>query len=675
MSSLEFQLSSLVDERELAKIGHEKTVRGLELRVRDEGKRADKLESDNLFLFGRQETLAAELEAAHTDAAQTQAADAQTIRALEQQVAELRLVHTGLEADNRQLQAASQRSATELTARVQALERTNAELDAQLQESIESLNGVRLSNLELEEALAELSEDNKRLQGAAAEADSVAAVQRQLAEQLDVIGGLERELAAQTVKLRRLEDDRRLVAVVEEEKAALETRLEAAEQLRGRLVDAELQLAEAQAQQDKWAAFLARDETFGSPEDVVRKLVAAQAQNAGLLQRVARVEAELAASGPTVEQMRGEIDRLDGEMQAAKQQLVAASEARMRAERQRELAATEVSFLRGQIASYDSEEAMLLEKLTGSGSSITSEALAPLENLKATRIRELEQLLDKSREEVGRVSKELEKRDGAAPNVGALSPLKRRLTPFSSGERVAELTRKLRVLQVELDGATLGLDTRTRELEAAQRRLTRLESAQKSSSNSSSKVRVLELKDNPAARHDAIKMSTLAALRKENEALLEQLAQTQATTPGSERRLVPYASLEAVRNEKRVLSNTVADLHRRVDRLKQVYARQSLDFREAVYALVGYKVDLLPNRKIRATSKFAASDDDAFVFVPEGTSKNSGKLKFSGIEDGPLASEYENLVTFWIKERRDIACFLAALNLEMYDKTTKAASF
>ena len=72
------------------------------------------------------------------------------------------------------------------------------------------------------------------------------------------------------------------------------------------------------------------------------------------------------------------------------------------------------------------------------------------------------------------------------------------------------------------------------------------------------RVRVLELKDNPAARHEAVKQTMLTALKKENAALL---AQVERRAQEKNRPLVPYASpaIEVLRAEMRELNDTLAE--------------------------------------------------------------------------------------------------------------------
>lgn len=154
--------------------------------------------------------------------------------------------------------------------------------------------------------------------------------------------------------------------------------------------------------------------------------------------------------------------------------------------------------------------------------------------------------------------------------------MKRKLTPFSSGERVAELTRKARSLQVELDEAKAKLETQEKELVSTKKQVELLELS-KQLKEQKSAVRILELEDNPAARHEKVKQAMITALRKENEALLEQISDLQSPSDDENRhnqsKLVPYSSLERLQNEIQQLNNTIADQTKRTERLKQVFSK------------------------------------------------------------------------------------------------------
>lgn len=129
-----------------------------------------------------------------------------------------------------------------------------------------------------------------------------------------------------------------------------------------------------------------------------------------------------------------------------------------------------------------------------------------------------------------------------------------------------------------------------REVEALQIRISSMENTS---------TRILQLKDNPTAREQAVKVSTLNGLREENAALFAQL---EGRTEGIRR--VPMATLENCRAEVKSMEKVVAEKDKRMTRLKEIWSAKSLEFREAVYSLLGWKLDFMPNGRVKVTHMF-----------------------------------------------------------------------
>ena len=80
-----------------------------------------------------------------------------------------------------------------------------------------------------------------------------------------------------------------------------------------------------------------------------------------------------------------------------------------------------------------------------------------------------------------------------------------------------------------------------------------------------SQMRVLQLKDNPAARHEAVKRDVLEGLKREN---IELLAQLEGRPGGA--KLVPLSTLENSRMDVKEMERLVAEKEKRMMRLKEV---------------------------------------------------------------------------------------------------------
>ena len=109
-------------------------------------------------------------------------------------------------------------------------------------------------------------------------------------------------------------------------------------------------------------------------------------------------------------------------------------------------------------------------------------------------------------------------------------------------------------------------------------------------------------------------------------------------------------------------------------RQKQIWGSKALEFREAVCSILGWKLDFMPNGRVKATSILYPSlinngeeEENSIVFDGE-----AGTMKVSGGPQSVFAGEIKGLVEFWVEGRNEISCFLAACTLEFYDKTTRA---
>lgn len=71
------------------------------------------------------------------------------------------------------------------------------------------------------------------------------------------------------------------------------------------------------------------------------------------------------------------------------------------------------------------------------------------------------------------------------------------------------------------------------------------------------------------------------------------------------------------------MEKVVADKEKRMQRLKEIWTAKSMEFREAVFSLLGWKLDFLQNGRVRVTHMFAGNSvDQSIEFDGE-----KGKLK------------------------------------------------
>lgn len=101
-------------------------------------------------------------------------------------------------------------------------------------------------------------------------------------------------------------------------------------------------------------------------------------------------------------------------------------------------------------------------------------------------------------------------------------------------------------------------------------------------------------------------------------------------------------------------------------RLKEAFKTTGHEFREAIYALLGYKVDALPNKMYRLSSLYADSQDQHLLFKMN----NSGGMELLETEFSKTLSDLMESV---LVIHHSIPIFLSSLTLDLFKRQT--ASF
>ncbi|KAL1960878.1 hypothetical protein VTO42DRAFT_5861 [Malbranchea cinnamomea] len=671
ISTLRYELDNVKQERDLAELRHEKELRELQARADADFRRAQAAESNNNRAQRKIETLTAELKDAQETILSDKVAAEKRIRALEDQnqslQEELGDVQSRLSEQERQYKY----QINELESIRNSLQKTLDELRRELEETKATLQTTQEKLAHRESEVGTLESENLRLKSEGADSETLQVLQRELSEQLSQVKKLEAEL-------RPLRKSQKRVEVVEEEKAALEKQLQLMRSVENELMNAQIQNQALEDERRSWLSLLqvdGQEPEFNSPEEVVRALVQTRIENASLVDRIGTIQSEATEKAEIAHALETEKDKLQKELEKMRAHASSAgtsgdSRAMTRLERQRMLAVKEVEYLRAQLQTFDTEEETM------------NPETSRFDALKTERITQLEGLLDEHRQELHKLHEELTKHEKAQQSEPQETRgVKRPLSPAESdaeSERVAVLTRKNRSLQDSLSKSEQSVALLTRELEAARSQLSALQSQ--------SRTRILELRDNPTAEAENIKMSTLTTLRAENRDLLKQLRMRHPDI-----KVVPAKTVESLKLELAEMEKLVAEKEKRIRRLKEIWTAKSSEFREAVASILGYKLDFMPNGRVRVTSMFhvspayrhgdpsAASDsrgpgsmgdgeDNSIIFDGE-----NGTMKLSGGPNSLFAHEIRDLIKFWVEERKDIPCFLAAMTLEFYDKTTRAA--
>lgn len=198
------------------------------------------------------------------------------------------------------------------------------------------------------------------------------------------------------------------------------------------------------------------------------------------------------------------------------------------------------------------------------------------------------------------------------------------------------------------------------------------------------KLRCLELKMNPVSQDWVIRTSTLDSLRKENQDLVEQvedLSKRVAANQGGvdldngdislNSAMVPVQTLENQKREYEKLEQTMKNRDKAFDRLKETFAAKATEYVAAVKTLFGYDMHIVSKGKAKLRSVYARTSKGTSLTFDSGEDGNVGNMKLVGEARQGIA--VGNLQEYWLgNDRFSVPCFLAALQLELYEGTTRA---
>lgn len=464
-------------------------------------------------------------------------------------------------------------------------------------------------------------------------------------------------------ELRQLRKTHKSVDIVEEEKRVLQTKVRLMDDLRKELSEAQLQKQILEDEKYSWTSYLESqnaendDVKYNSPQDLAKAFVTERFEKMSLVERLGAIQPEITVKDDTIKTLEDEKAKLHVELDKLKDAagiapIATDNKAVARMQRQKNLALKEVDYLRAQMKALEEEQQEFSPEQVNQESN--------------QRLQELEALIDQYRSEVHTLQADVTKLEANPPAAAATLAQTPRKRPHEeeSDERLGEMRRKMRSLHDDLSQLQTRNSTLEAELKANISQLKALREA--------SKTRVLEFRDNPTAKAERIKMSTLNVLKDENKALLDQLEGRPNGT-----KVVPISTLENVRLQMQELEATIAQRDLKQKRLKDIWTAKFLEFAEAVASVLGWKVVFQPNGRFKVTSilypshinKDGEEEENSILFDGD-----KGTMKVSGGEGSLFANEIRPIIDFWVDGRKEIPCFLAACTLEFYERTTRAES-
>jgi mitotic spindle assembly checkpoint protein MAD1 len=660
LRAAQYELDSLKQERELHELQQQRDLRDLQSRAENDFRRAQAAEAASEVAKRKLETLGREIQEIRDRAENEKLAfekksrdlkdDAQVLRE------ELEEANSMLASHERQTKHTSQ----ELEQRYAALQASVEDIQQDLSGKVFALQTAQQKLKECEQEKGSLENEVLRLKAQTGDTETLAVIKKELTEQVTYIRKIEAINREQGAEIKLLRKQQKSVDVLEEEKRALETKLSLMDNLRKELNEAQLQKRILQDEKLEWTSYLEAQATdsgefnFTTPEQMAKAFMQERLERLTLVDKIGTMQPELSIKDETIQTLQSERDQLRAEIEKLKEgssnsTAVSSSDskARLRLERQKNLFMKEVEYLRAQLKNQEAEDAEFTPE--------------QIDEKQAQRIQELESMVGAYQKEVQSLQAEFASLETAPAPPAALAK-RGREDDVNEDERLGEMRRKCRTLQDEVEA----LQNRNKVLKAE----AKASASQIKALKESSKTRILELRNNPTAEAEAIKLATIRTLREENAGLLAQMEGRADSTL----RVVPVSTLENVRGQMAEVEHQRAQNEKKTLRLKQIWSAKSLEFREAVCSILGWRLDFMPNGRVQATSElyptsFCDGEQQQNSIIFDG---EKGTMKISGGPQSMFAKEIKSLIEFWVDGRKEIPCFLAACTLEFYDRSTRA---
>ncbi|KAF7455304.1 Spindle assembly checkpoint component MAD1 [Pyrenophora tritici-repentis] len=649
LNTVRYELETAKQEKEMMKLEHAQELRDAQNRADADFRKAQQVEASSTLTAKKHEALTKELAESQTRAANERQALERRLRESQERAQSLQEEYDEVKEELATSQRQNEHRFNTLQTEHQKLKDSMEEIQTDLQAKVNALQTAQKKLAQKEDEVGQMEAEILRLKAITGDAETLEVIKRELSDQVAHIKKLETLTREQNAELKQYRKQHKSIEVVEEEKRSLQNKLRMMDDVERQLGEAQLRNQVLEEERHSWTSYLeAEAETHGeimfeTPQDLARAFIQERIERTDLLNRLGEIKPELSVKEATIEALEEDKAKLQAEIQQLKtgggSGVASGADAKVRArlERQKTLLTKEVEFLRAQVKAFDDEEREMQPDT--------------FDAAKSERIRELEDLADQYRKEIDSLQQEFNSLEKPS---GTVAGQKRPLETDQNEERIGELRRKNRQLQDDLSSLQKKMKLVESEYKAQHSQLKKLKE--------SSRTRVLELKSNPTADAEALKLSTVRTLREANAQLLAQLQ----STPSSTTPTVPLATLTAAQTELAELNQKFASTLKKIDRLKQIWTAKSLEFREAVASILGWKLDFMPNGRVKVTSMFKPADEEgenSIIFDGE-----NGTMKVSGGEQSVFAGEIRDQIVYWVEGRKEIPCFLSALTLEFWER-------
>lgn len=612
VNTLKFQLKDLENQLALERLQHEEAIEALTKELTATQKKADELSGDQLHYYEAHKELKVQLEAEQKENKDSISALQKENQELKADLTRYKDLYEDLRAnDDHELSVAKHKKKS-LEAEIQKLQEMNEEFVEEVQKQVEEVRNLRSIINERDEEIDVLHSKIHNMPSAN-DIEETTLVSKKLAEQVEYIQELEQKNLAQSEQIKQLHITKTNSEILKNENTTLKAKLAKVDELNDVNNDLNMELLQLKQERNKWKIYLDEDDDV-KIEEFVKGYKALKNESLLLKSNFGRLESELKESKYKYNELFVQHETLQKNMNALTTASDALTKLNVELEQQRDLAFEESTFLREQLKNLDT-------------------AMALNESDKDKYVANLESSVEEYKSKIEKLTKE---------NTKEVSNKRHRSEVDDDEDTMRNFQNNIS----SLEQSNFDLENQvTRLMNENALLIKKLESIEDIKEQ---KIRILQLRNNPFMKDQLVKREQLEVLKRENDDLLKKATFTET---------VPLSVYESLQLENQELERKIHELNKRIQRLREIFADKSREFVDAINSVLGYNVEFQKTGKLTLRSKF--SDQGSLVIDPVNMT-----LKKHDMNEG-FDTVCDRLIDFWIRERENLPCFLAALTLEL----------
>ncbi|RHZ53798.1 hypothetical protein Glove_437g42 [Diversispora epigaea] len=679
-------------ERKVARL--ETNKQNMELQIKELNLSIEKSKSDCKFFYDRELETSKKLERLESEYSLNKQNYARESSKLRNEISKLTQQLQNVQNDRKTKESEYYRTIEALNSEKQILDHKLENQNEQIQRQSE-ISASRQALLN--QAQAQLAETQQKLQeefNISSQLGDIPNLKKFNQEQSERIRNLEKNNLELTSELKRLRDLSPSIQILDEKVKSYEHQLSNLNSLRRQAAELEAENIMLKREKIEWTSYLDKEKDIinvNSAYNLCKELASRRIEIEMLQERGRNLEEQIKSKDIVISECESKIMQLNNRCKATEYKFFNELEA---SKKTKNLLQMEVEMLTRTLKSYDDEEKHLK---IGNYDSQKSEHIQVLEKMLSEYKKELEVTLETVKVEktesynsaetgfhsaqILQRNEELQSINFTLENENAnlkkeIFSLKNQISVLEQDElkiHSAELIKQNELLQETIKELKNENASLKKEVSSLDQQVVSLQQAVGRGEYNRECTKLLEMKENPSTTEYAIRRSALQALKTENQQLLERLKShlkhdKELEEDYDENNVIPIQSFFNLEGENNQLIEQIAKKEIRITRLLEAWKAKAQEFREAIYSLLGYKLEFLENGRVRLTSMYSEQDDHSFVFTSDDD--DCGTMQLIGGGNTEYIKSLDSLIKYWVVERNSIPCFLSSLTIKLFESTT-----